>query len=227
MYKYKKILLSTALALSSMPLFAADYYVVLPSSSSAKPALDLKVSLSLAALPPGDVGRTYVFDFNEALMVTGDSQFDSQAVQWSISPELPEGLFFEGGVLSGAPTLTSQPVNYTISASYKGVSANQTYALAVDGPKGEKLANGVTVRCTGMADGEQFELDGKRYRVVYSKADAKAYAAEACTTNMTDMSMMMFGASFNENISHWDTANVISMYYMFGGANAFDQPIGY
>ena len=69
-------------------------------------------------------------------------------------------------------------------------------------------------------------LGGTVYEVVRTKAVAKAYAATACTSNMTDMSFMSFGTAFNDNISHWDVSNVTSMRYMFYEASAFDEPIG-
>ena len=64
------------------------------------------------------------------------------------------------------------------------------------------------------------------YEVVRTKADAKTYAATACTSNMTDMSFMIFGTAFNDNISHWDVSNVTDMDAMFYQASDFNQDIG-
>ena len=47
------------------------------------------------------------------------------------------------------------------------------------------------------------------------------------TTFMTDMSLLFVAAtSFNQDISGWDTSNVINMTAMFANASAFNQPIG-
>ena len=87
--------------------------------------------------------------------------------------------------------------------------------------------NGVTVACLNMPNGEEFELNGKTYRVVYTKEDAVTYASTACTSNVTDMDRMFEGATyFNSDISHWDTSKVTNMYRMFKDAEYFNRDIG-
>jgi len=44
--------------------------------------------------------------------------------------------------------------------------------------------------------------------------------------NVTDMSQLFEGTTFNELIGNWDVSNVTNMDYMFYGAIAFNQPIG-
>ena len=47
------------------------------------------------------------------------------------------------------------------------------------------------------------------------------------TSNVIDMSEAFDGASmFNQPIGDWDTSNVENMYYMFANASSFNQPIG-
>ena len=45
-------------------------------------------------------------------------------------------------------------------------------------------------------------------------------------SNVTDMSQLFFGTSFNEPIGSWDVSNVTDMTQMFGHASVFNQPIG-
>lgn len=193
--------------------------------SSAEPKLPIEMSLAAGALSNAYTEQAYDFDLNSFLSIQGDPGYDPSLVTWSISPELPAGMSFEGGVLGGVPTDLLESTGFMVSASYKGGSAEQVYQLEI-GLAGWMHANGVTVICAGTPDGVEFELEGKTYRVVYSKADAKKHAAQACTSNMTLMNMMSFGSAFNEGISHWDTSNVTNMYQMFSYANVFDQDIG-
>ena len=86
--------------------------------------------------------------------------------------------------------------------------------------------NGVTVACLNMPNGEEFELNGKTYRVVYSKEDAATYASTACTSNIINMSYLFKdNIYFNTDISHWDTSNVTNMSLMFYNAQYFNQDI--
>ena len=46
------------------------------------------------------------------------------------------------------------------------------------------------------------------------------------TTLMTDMSFMFYHAyTFNDDVSSWDTSNVLDMNLMFQNAHAFDKPL--
>ena len=96
------------------------------------------------------------------------------------------------------------------------------------GPTGTLHENGVTVQCLGMEDGTEFSLNGKTYRVVYSQADARTYAANACTSNMTNFSNLFERfEEFNEDISHWDTAQVTTFSDLFFYAYKFNQDISH
>lgn len=81
----------------------------------------------------------------------------------------------------------------------------------------------------GVPEGEThtFKGDPKEYISVYTKENAKKYAARAATSNMTMMNMLFSkDSTFNEDISHWDTSNVTNMVGMFSGATSFNQEIG-
>ena len=96
-------------------------------------------------------------------------------------------------------------------------------------------SNGVTVKCPGVAVGASFTLGG----VTYTKRDRAALdalvaaeptdeveLARSCTTGVTDMSQL-FGdsfvfaskvsnpATFNPDLSSWDTSSVTDMSFMF------------
>ena len=215
--------LSHALMLSAGIVHASvgpSYHIVplgLPIGAAQAPQAQISVTLNDYPLAPVVNGEPYAFDFNDVLEVSGDPDYNASQVAWSVDPALPAWASFENGLLSGTPAgfTQAQPV---ITATYKGKSDAQAYQLAG--------AVDVTVRCAGMADGTEFDVDGKTYRVVYSQDDAKTYAASACTSNMTDMGYMQFGTNFNEDISHWDTSSVTDMSDMFSRAEAFNQNIG-
>lgn len=123
------------------------------------------------------------------------------------------------------------PAHFGGSSGSSGLPTNSDDWSDWEAPEGEGALhpNGVTVTCLGMGDGEEFNLGGKTYRVVYDKASAKTYAAMACTSNLTDLSGV-FGfndTEFNEDVSHWDTANVTDMTSLAEGAEAFNQDLSY
>ena len=114
-----------------VPVEAGDYILDIKAAneageSSAKVALkvsssDLKVTP--ARLSDGYYGRAY----RTAMKLTG-----GEGVAWDISGRLPEGLSFDGGVLSGTPKETGK-FSLTITGSNGAVFASSEYELTVRG----------------------------------------------------------------------------------------------
>ncbi len=102
-----------------------------------------------------------------------------------------------------------------------------------------KAANGVTVLLNPLLEasqipsaGDTYTLEGTTYTIV-DNAALKTWATNdqtnaVCTSLVTDMSALFRNkASFNQNISSWDTSGVTTMQQMFQGAAAFNQDIGH
>jgi alpha-tubulin suppressor-like RCC1 family protein len=112
-------------------------------------SLAITVTLSGATLPNGKVGAAYSgFDFRPQLAVTGDDAYDISKVTFS-SSGLPDGLTLADGALSGTPTAKTAPTgdSFQVTASYKGVTGQQTYTL---------LVNGQYMDVTAIATGDAF-----------------------------------------------------------------------
>ncbi len=79
--------------------------------------------------------------------------------------------------------------------------------------------------------GRKATVDGTEYTIV-TNATLKTWAADdqtnaVCTSLVTDMSDLFRNkATFNQDISSWDTSRVTTMENMFTKANAFNEDIG-
>ncbi|KVP75567.1 LamG domain-containing protein [Burkholderia ubonensis] len=114
---------------------AADYLVVVPvkGRTAAAPQPAISVTLNPAALPGGLTGEPYDgFDFNTALQVTGDADFKSSGVTWSIvEGALPEGLALSAdGRLAGTPTQAGN-TTFSVRASYRTKTGQHAYQVVV------------------------------------------------------------------------------------------------
>lgn len=133
----KKILATVLVGLPVSAAMAATYYSVVPlvgRTGSVAPKPELSVSLAASSLPAGIEGETYSgFDFKQVLSVTGDSAFQSSDVSWSIAPEVPPGLTFSNGLLSGVPTTATAGGGHllSITAAYKDKQGTQSYQLPI------------------------------------------------------------------------------------------------
>lgn len=142
---------ATLMLVSSVSL-AAEYYVVVPmpgwqaNTPAQEDSGQLQISLAPMGLPPATKGAAYVpVDFMPMLQVIGDAEFDASRVSWQLAGELPEGLVFASGQLSGTPLPTALEGNIELflTASYKGYSATQQYLLFVE-PAPSFVGDGVS-----------------------------------------------------------------------------------
>jgi len=88
-------------------------------------------------------------------------------------------------------------------------------------------SNGVTlVAGSSAVTGQSYDYNGTSYLIVDDATIAANKTADIITTRVTSMARLFLSASFNGDISHWDTAAVTSMYSMFSYASAFNGDIG-
>lgn len=102
------------------------------------------VSLASTPLLEGSVGQTYSYDFKQLLAVSNEASPDKSLATWSLSGALPAGLIFNSttGVLSGTPSSVAPSTFLSVSASYKGNTAQASFSLSILGPVDERCANG-------------------------------------------------------------------------------------
>lgn len=129
----RKTVLAAALA-ASMSAFASSYYVVVPVPARTDTgAANISVSLSAYSPPAGFVGDAYPgFDFNQALQVTGDQNFNPSNVRWYVSGgALPAGLTLNAtGKLTGTPTAAGTS-SFVVTAVYRTKSGTNTFQVSV------------------------------------------------------------------------------------------------
>ena len=93
--------------------------------------------------------------------------------------------------------------------------------------------NGVTILCPNVNNGDTGIINTITYTKRAKYQINTDNAATSCTSGITNMNrFFMVGAgykgsaSFNGDISHWDTSSVWNMISMFNNASAFNQDIG-
>ena len=92
--------------------------------------------------------------------------------------------------------------------------------------------NGITIVCDAAANGSEFSYSGTIYTKRTRDEITVDNAATSCTSGITNMSGLFrvntgFGgtATFNADISHWDTSSVTLMNRMFNNVSAFNSDI--
>ena len=93
--------------------------------------------------------------------------------------------------------------------------------------------NAVTILCENAPIGTSFSVSGTTYVKRSADQITPINAATSCTSGITDMSdLFRVGdtytgtATFDADISHWDTSSVTDMSSMFASAAAFNGDIG-
>jgi hypothetical protein len=100
------------------------YQVVVP---------DITVALGSVTLPDALIATPYAgYNFNTALKVSNDGNFDKTAVTWSLtSGSLPAGLTLNAdGTISGTPSAAGTQ-SFTVQATYKSRTGQQQYSVYV------------------------------------------------------------------------------------------------
>ena len=134
-----------------------------------------------------------------------------------------------GAAQTGKPTGTADVEEcatclegYLLNATTKACDPNPDFILHT---------NGVTVLCVGADVDASGDVDINGTPVTFTKrvvgSITTANAATTCTSGIGDMSNLFLNqATFNGDISHWDTRDATTMASMFNGARAFNRDIG-
>ena len=85
-------------------------------------------------------------------------------------------------------------------------------------------SNGTTILCPHARVGESGTINSVTYTKRAVGDIGSTNAATTCTSGISDMNNLFLNqATFNGDISHWDTSKVTNMGLMFDGAAAFNQ----
>ena len=186
----------------------------------------------------------------ETISIQLDTDCDDNNTPLNSSSEgLPNGVTysFDGAnnivIVSGTPTSQgtySYVIEYyngqTMGSSTVSATIGGTIAVTPDSTSSTSTANSGniyfengTCKCPNAAVGETAEING----IIYTAVDNTSLRSEIatgnvnlCTSLVTDMNALFNeNSSFNENISFWDTSNVLGMQLTFAGASSFNQDI--
>lgn len=128
--KLKHALLTSAMAFA-FPAWATSFVLVVPLEKySLSPIPQISVSITAGHIPMANALEPYTFDFNTLLHIQGDSQLDPNLVSWR-ADGVPAGMSFQGGLLAGTAPSAGDDLSVSITASYRGVVATQSFNIPV------------------------------------------------------------------------------------------------
>lgn len=159
----KQIAFAGLLACLGTSAMATNYFFVQPKAPEMSKLSPLSVALNTYALPQGTVGVSYNagagFDLKTLLTVSGDQAYNPALVGWTVmAGTLPAGLSILNGVLTGIP-LASGEQNFTLRASYKSSTGEQSYQVIV-GAITVSLASGA-LPAGSIAQAYDFDLKNR------------------------------------------------------------------
>ncbi|HDR9103354.1 TPA: putative Ig domain-containing protein [Burkholderia vietnamiensis] len=112
--------------------FSVQASYMLKNGQQTYQVLTYQVVVALAGgnPPQAQVGHAYSYNLAPLLTVSGDPNFSSNGVTWSVvSSSLPSGLYLtSAGAIAGTPTAAGTGT-IVARATYKGVSGQQTYQV--------------------------------------------------------------------------------------------------
>jgi len=96
----------------------------------------IDIEITILEPPPSLVlqSNQYTLIRNETELNFSISNIGGMVAVWNISPELPDGLHFQDGIIYGIPTVNQSSVNYTITASNSGGQHSVTFTLLINEP---------------------------------------------------------------------------------------------
>ena len=107
---------------------------------------------------------------------------------------------------------------------------DETYDEATDPNTPKIYFENNICKCPNAAVGDTAVIDGVTYTAVDNttiRTEIAANNVNLCTSLVTDMNRLFeSNATFNSDISFWDTSNVTDLWGMFWGASSFNQDIG-
>lgn len=92
-------------------------------------------------------------------------------------------------------------------------------------------SNGITIKARDWAEvGDTAEINNVIYTIVDKNTlvemiNSGLDVSGVCTSKITDFTNLFRGKSFNQDISTWDTSNVITMRWTFESAQSFNKDI--
>jgi surface protein len=207
------------------------------------PALDLFPTPAHAApLPSNEMVLEIDLSKGSGAKVLGFTLdgYGQVTIDWDARDDLAAGAVTHCDTSYGSTGTTIDLWNETVACDYPD-TANNTIMVAISGtmhltePFGFRARSGPN---TGMAmvtrvlqwgsgPGSVWTAGSVSLRGAFQGATNLLDVPSTLPTGVSDISYMFAGATlFNDDISGWNTANVVNMEYMFEDATSFNQNIG-